>query len=133
MLFKKQNSSQEYEDNIRKLIDKAQQKANGFDSSFNKSAIFSIASSGIGVLGVLGAAKLGIATIPLIAGATIGSTILTAGFAAGIVAAGYGCFSAVLRSYQENKVDKMSKILDTLTGKKENVVDQKVSSKIKLQ
>ena len=98
----------------------------------NKGAIFAGASSGVGVLGTLGAAKIGIATVPLIAGATVGSAFLTAGFAVGIIAAGYGCFNGLLRSYQENKVNKRINELENLNKHSKVQEAPKLTEKIKI-
>lgn len=133
MLFKNKNYSVSLEDKIKNLIEIGQEKVANYDKNINMGALFAGVSAGVGILGALGAAKIGVATVPLIAGATVGSAFLTAGFAVGIIAAGYSCFNGVLKEYQENKVNKRIKELENLNKNPKIQNDPKPIEKIRIK
>ncbi len=117
MIFKN-NIAENMEDKLTRLIEEGKQKVLKNDEAMNKSAKGFIITSGVGALSVIGAAKLGLATIPLVAGATVGATLLATTTAVALGVLSYGGIKSMLASYQVNKIAERMMELEKLQAKK---------------
>lgn len=83
MIFKNK-IAETMEDKLTRLIEEGQQKILKNDDAMNKSAKRFMITGGVGAIGLIGAAKIGLATVPLVAGATVGSALLATTTAVGL-------------------------------------------------
>lgn len=135
MIFKNK-IAENMEDKLTRLIEEGKQKVLKNDEAMNKSAKGFIITSGVGTLSLIGAAKLGLATIPLVAGATVGSALLATTTAVALGVIGYGSIKSMISSYQVNKIAERMSELEKLQAKKidnpENEFKTNFGNKLKI-
>ncbi len=131
MIFKNK-IAETMEDKLTRLIEEGQQKILKNDDAMNKSAKRFMITGGVGAIGLIGAAKIGLATVPLVAGATVGSALLATTTAVGLGILGYGAFKSMLASYQSNKVAERMEELANLNKTKIETPELKEKNKPKI-
>jgi hypothetical protein len=131
MIFKNK-IAETMEDKLTRLIEEGKEKILKNHEEMNKSAKNFMITSGVGTLGLIGAAKFGIAAVPLVAGATVGATVLGVTTAVSLGILGYAGFKSLVASYQSSKITERMEQLEKLQAQKQDNPELKERQKLKI-